>query len=202
MSPNEKENSSIVMPAEAGVPRIKGTALLSTVRFLRANAALARPVLPANLHKYLEARILAASWYPEEDQLELTRAVAKIFPDVAGSPGEDIYVHMGRLVARQDLTGPYARFVVPGDMESAVRIVSAAWKQYHDTGSMEARIDGAGRARMELVDYGFPHPEMCRVLLGWYEELFRIKGATEVRLTEVQCRNRGAPSCVWQGTWK
>src|SRR5882672_1470052 len=198
------EAPSDIGDAASPGPRIKGTAVLGLVKFLRTHIDEARRILPAHLHKYLgETRILVSSWYPEEESRDLTRAVAKLLREHKISPPrEDTNVYLGRHLARQDLTGHYSTFVRSRDVESAIRVVGASWKQYHDTGTMYCLLEGPGKARFELVDYGLPHPELCRVLIGWYSELFIILGCAEVSITEVQCQNQAAASCVWQARWR
>ena len=81
--------------------RAKGASLLGAVKWLRHDREAALRALPARLHPYLDARIQVASWYPEEDLLELIRALARILP----ANGADVYEQMGRFSARDQLAG-------------------------------------------------------------------------------------------------
>src|SRR5215471_18415532 len=93
---------------QRSVPRIKGSAIAGTVRFLRKYADEAQKILPAHLQRYLDGqRILPSSWYPEADQLELVRALAKLAPKVMPGVSGDVYSFVGQWVARKDLTCAY-----------------------------------------------------------------------------------------------
>jgi len=45
------------------MPKVKGAAIVESVRILRRHKESARTHLPAALHHDLEERVLAASWY-------------------------------------------------------------------------------------------------------------------------------------------
>ncbi len=177
--------------------RIKGVAMLNCLKALRARKEEARTVLPAPLRWYLDERIMVSGWYPEEDQLELIRALAQVLP----APGMDMYEFMGRFTAERDLAGLYEHMVKQGDPQWTLRRGPAIWRSYHDTGTLSVTFEGPGSARLELSDYGLPSSEMCRVLLGWYGQLVRMTGAREVEISETRCRQRKDAACVWEVKW-
>ena len=183
--------------------RIKGTAMATAVKTLRAlGREKAEQMLPRRVHHYLgETRVLSASWYPEEDMLDFNRAVAKLLADVAPGRTDDVYAHMGRLVAGQDLKGVYAGLLFSGTLDDMVRRMAAAWGQYHDTGSMVATALPDG-ARFELIGFGLPSNELCCIQTGWFTQYFETAGRTGVKVEHVQCCMRGSPSCVWAASWK
>jgi hypothetical protein len=194
------------MPRAQGtvIPKVKGVGMLTAVRALRTTGKdKARELLPATLHKYLdEERILAVAWYPEADLLELNRALAQLMrPSLRRAKLEDVYVHMGRLVGNIDLSGMYASLQHGRLDNELVQRIAAGWRQYHDTGTLTASFDGQ-RVRFELRDYGLPNQELCWIQRGWYlTYLERATSSTQVTVIESQCRLRGGPSCVWEGTW-
>jgi predicted hydrocarbon binding protein len=184
----------------ATVPQIKGVAMLNCIRALRAmDKARARELLPPELHKYLDGeRILAVSWYPESEMLELNRALAQLIrPMLRGASLEATYVHMGRLVADIDLSKMYAS-LQRGGFDS--NRLASGWKQYHDTGSLHASLE-ANHVRFELRDYGLPTQELCWIQRGWFSAyVARAIGEGHGPVIETQCRQRGARSCVWEAT--
>ena len=92
--------------------RIKGTAMLNAVKFLRANFKdKALKLLPPELHKYLKAPILASQWYPEEDDLALVRVLARIMKENVPGVGDDVYAYMGRNAAQADFSTFYANLI-------------------------------------------------------------------------------------------
>lgn len=183
--------------------RIKGTAMLNSVKFLRANfKERALELLPPEQHKYLNARILVSSWYPEEDNLAIIRALARILKENVRDVGDDVYAYMGRYVAQADFSTFYASLVRPNDPEETLRRAPVAWRMYHDTGSFSVSFQGPGRARVELSDYGMPSKEMCSLLKGFHEQMIVMAGAQQVTSQEVTCRNRGDRVCAWEMHWK
>lgn len=183
--------------------RIKGTAMLNAVKFLRANfKERALELLPPAQRKHLNDRILVSSWYPEEDNLAIVRVLARILKENVTDVGDDVYAYMGRYVAQADFSTFYANLILQGDPEETLGRAAVAWRMYHDTGSLSVSIQGPGRARMELSDYGLPSKEMCSVLKGVHEQMIVMAGAQEVSSKEINCRNRGDQSCVWEVRWK
>jgi hypothetical protein len=180
---------------------IKGSALVPAVSKLRKEKERARAFLPKHLHKYLEGRILISTWYPEEDSLELIRAVAKILEQDGVGTTAQVYAFMGRELARHNLR-IYDRLIAAGDPAGTLRRSLAIWSIYHDTGSSKVTIDAPGKARLELKDYALPSQEMCLTRVGYYAEILRHAGASDVRIVELQCSARGAPTCVMQIEWK
>jgi hypothetical protein len=195
------------LPSAAGrnpVPHIKGVAMLNAIRALRSiGKDRARELLPEHLHKYLgEERILPVAWYPEADMLELNRALAQMLrPTLQGASLEDVFIHMGKLVGRIDLSTVYAVMVRNRALDDAPERLSALWKQYHDTGTLQASI-GEGSARFELRDYGLPSRELCWIQRGWLFAYIELTGAKEQKLIETQCRSLGDASCVWNASWR
>lgn len=180
------------------VARIKGTAMLNTVKTLRASRERAREILPDALHHYLDQRVLVSEWYPESDQLELLRALSKIIPEQETDPWE----FMGRYTAQRDLAGVYRHLYQPGDPVRTLKAGGVLWKTYHDTGRCEVAFDGPSSAQVELRDYGLPSAEMCGILSGWYGELVRMSGGLEVEVAHGACRTRGDRSCRWTVKWR
>lgn len=187
------------------VPQIKGVAMLNAVRALRSmDKARARELLPPSLHKYLEdERVLPVVWYPEAEMLELNRALAQLIrPTLRGASLEQTFVHMGRLVGDIDLSGPYASLQRGGISYELVQRMSDGWKQYHDTGTLDASLEGEQRARFELRDFGLPSRELCWIQRGWFLAFVeRTTRSEQVTVVHSQCRTRGSPTCVWEARW-
>jgi predicted hydrocarbon binding protein len=178
--------------------------MLNAVKTLRKyGKERALELLSPKLHKYLNDRILVSLWYPEEDQLELIRVLVQILSTTPGIPKDlDVYVLMGRDVAQNDMDKLYGKMLHKGDIDETLKFISSLWGLYHDTGSMTTTIIGPGHGRVELVNYGMPSTEMCRIQIGWITELVSLAGATDVHMVETQCHARGAQSCIWDLRWK
>lgn len=177
--------------------RAKGASLLGAVRWLRHDREAGLRALPGRLHHYLEEIIQVASWYPEEDLLELIRAIARILP--AG--GGDIYEQMGRFSAREQLAGVYRHLLEGGDEFSLPRRGLVLWQSQHDTGRLSMTIEGPGTARIDVVDFALPSREMCGVLLGYTSEMFAMADLKEPSVRKQTCRVDGSERCSWSCTW-
>lgn len=178
------------------MPRIKGTNVVNAVKMLRTARERALTVLPAALHPYLDERILVSSWYPEEDQLGLLRALASFMPRAP-----DPYVTMGRGTARSDLTGIYKLQFRAGDVVRTLAFAGALWRNAHDTGEMTTEAQGTNVVMVRLRDYGAVSSEMCRVCTGYFVEVVSLAMGKPGEVQHIECRLTGAPVCVWRVRW-
>ncbi len=174
-----------------------------TVKSLRKySKKRALDLIPVRLYKYLDERILVATWYPEEDWFELMKAAAIIIKERTPGLEEDVWVFMGRISAQQDLSTIYSRLIQPNDPEGTLRRGAKLWNVYHDTGSIRIASPTRGHVRVELVDYELsPAEELCRLNVGWATTFLKMGGATEINAVETHCRTRGDKSCVWEADW-
>jgi hypothetical protein len=177
--------------------RIKGTATLLVVKSLRAHKAEARKTLSPHLHYYLEDRIIVGGWYPEEDHVDLLRALAKILP----MSETEAYELMGRSSAREDLSKIYNNMFVPGDIAGTLKKTAVRWRLYHDTGRILIRNEGPGRGTRDLVGYEAPSPEMCIVMGAWTKEMLLMAGARDAEIVHSRCCCKGDPMCRWETKW-
>jgi hypothetical protein len=175
----------------------KGASLVGAVKWLRRDRAAALRALPARLHGYLEKRIQLSAWYPEEDLLELIRAVARTLP----ASGSDLYEQMGRFSAREQLSGVYRHLLEGGDQFSLPRRGLVLWQSQHDSGRLGMTIEAPGSARIEVVDYALPSREMCGVLRGYTAEMFAMADLKGLGVEESTCRLDGADRCSWRVRW-
>jgi hypothetical protein len=178
------------------VPRIKGINVVNAVKVLRVQRERARSILPAHLHSYLDERILVSSWYPEEDQLGLLRALASLMPRAP-----DPYVTMGRGTARSDLTGIYRNQFRAGDVAGTLVFAGALWRNAHDTGEMTTEVQGTGAVTVRLSNYGAVSSEMCRVCTGYFTEVVSLAVGKPGDVRHIECRMDRMPSCVWRVRW-
>jgi hypothetical protein len=175
------------------VAKVKGGTLVETVKFLRRHKDAARAALPANLHHYLEERVLIGSWYPEADLVPMLRAVAQI----AGQSETTFLEAAGRIAARGHAEGLYSHLVNSADPESMPRKAHALWSSQHDSGRFECRIDGPAQCTFTLRDFGLPSREMCMVTRGYVLEVLTMIGLREISVRETACCIDGAAACTW-----
>ena len=177
--------------------KAKGTALIHAVKTLRLKKDVAQTMLPKHLHWYLEDRIMVSSWYPEEDLLEILRALSKVLPDT----GMDIYEFMGRVSARTDLGGMYAHLIRQGDPATTLRRTSIIWGLYHDTGKEEVIESGDGYVVTQIAGFEFPSRESCGCVKGWNAELAAMAGGKNVETLHKECVLDGASACRFEVRW-
>jgi hypothetical protein len=178
------------------VAKVKGAALLDTVRFLRRNKDAARKQLPPALHHYLTERVLVASWYPEEDLVPLVLAIARI----AGEPDLAFCEKAGRLSAKAHAHGVY-KHLVAGERHSLARRALALWSSQHDTGVMEMSGEESGCVRVALRDFAAPSREFCAINAGYVAATFELSGCRDVRVKKLACCVDRAKECVWEVRW-
>lgn len=176
--------------------RVKGTNVLGAVKTLRAHRERALPLLPPELQRYLDERILVSSWYPEEDQIGLLRVIATLLPSTP-----DAWVMMGRSAAQGDLAGVYRNYVRQGDPQRTLLLMPGLWRNYHDTGEMDSRSDGPNRSIVTLSGYRAACREMCRIVAGYAIEVPTQAGARDVEVRKLTCCLEGAPECSWSVRW-
>lgn len=180
--------------------KCKGTNVMECVKALRRERERARGLLAAELHPYLDERIHESVWYPEEHLLALIRAVARL----REGAGPQVYEDMGRVTARTHLDGDgiYRHLRGDGDPMSVARRALALWASLHDTGRFRLVVDGPGRARIELSDFGLPSTELCRVTAGYMGEVLRLSGLTDAVLRKESCLVTGDKLCTWGVRWR
>ncbi|MEB2343763.1 MAG: hypothetical protein OZ948_03385 [Deltaproteobacteria bacterium] len=175
---------------------VKGVALVEMVKFLRSRRAEAEPLLPAELRHYLDERIRVASWYPECDMVGLVRVVARLLP----KGGEPPLAAIGRLNARNNMAGAYRHLFESADLSRVPLRAVTLWRSMHDTGDFRVTLE-EGEARVDVVGYGYPCPEMCAMIGPYVEELFGAAGVKNVRAQKRACGLDGAAACSYRIVW-
>jgi len=173
--------------------KTKGSAVLTAVKLLRSQKERARASLPLPLQRYLEERIVVASWYPEEELLELIRACAALL----SAESDGIFETMGTWAARTHLEGIYADLLGRGNAARARTL----WKTQHDTGVLSLRSESPSSAAYELTGWDHASPEYCRLLGGYFAEVHRLGGAASPTFEHPTCRTSGSDRCTWIVRW-
>lgn len=179
--------------------KTKGAHVINAVRILRANKEHARKHLPPAQLKYLEERVLPATWYPFEDHRALIRALVMLFP---GGDCERNWIFIGRGTAKMDLAGTYKGHLRPGDPEGVLRLLPAMWKSSNDSGELVVTLAGPGRASVELRDFPVRSHEVCGVCKGYLTEVLLAATGAEPTVTHERCKLLGDTQCSWQVNWR
>lgn len=180
---------------------VKGTIVTEVVKFLRSRREEARRRLPAGLHHYLDRRILATSWHPEEDYIELMRGVVQLLPGTGGASGLAVWEMAARRSAPTYFKGAYKPLVFPGDVRRSLAGYDAFWRLRHDTGKVTVAFEGERLARVELRDYALVSAESCALTQGTLHGLLEFVGARQIQIQHPRCRARAGTHCEWQIAW-
>lgn len=176
--------------------QIKGTQLLGIVKALRSQKKRALELAPLQLRRYLDERILAATWYPETDYRDLTLLLGRVAaPAVKGS----VWRMIGRVGAERDFTGIYAGMIRIGDPEGTLRLFPSAWRQFRDKSQLSFEELAPGSAQLSLRDYPVCCRELCEVNAGYFEGALRVAGAES---PSVNVMAWDESSAHWHLQWK
>ena len=174
--------------------RAKGTVMVSLVKVIRKHRERLRTLLPANLHRYFDERIVLAAWYPLDDYLAMLRVLAKLFPDAPA----DFYFQIGRSSAREQMSGIYGRLKGDSSRKAAMTLLSSMF----DTGEMQLVEREAGRAVNDWVGFPTPCRELCELFTGYQLERLSLQHFEDVHVRHTRCRAEGASVCRWELSWK
>jgi hypothetical protein len=178
------------------VANAKGISLVDMVKYLRSRREDATPLLPERLRRYLDEKINIAQWYPEEDMIGLVRVLAQLMP-AASEPALRL---IGRLNARQHVTGAYAHLFADADVQRLPLRARSLWKTMHDTGDLRMLV-GDGEAEVEIIGYGYPSAEMCEMIQPYLEELFSAAGLKQLQIVKRGCCRAGGAACRYYVSW-
>lgn len=177
----------------------KGSQLVNAVKVLRGQRQRALEILPPRLHHYLDERVMASTWYPLEDHIELLRAITAIL--APSGPGDAAWQLMGRGTARMDLTGLYAAQLRRGDVEGTLRWMAVMWKNAFDAGEVKVQLVGPTNAVIQLRGFPLRSREICGICSGYVLESVLLATDREPEVRHVSCRGFGANECSWSVTW-
>lgn len=176
------------------MPNAKGTVVVEAVKTLLVRREQAEAALPPKLRRYLDEKIVLASWYPLEDYIELLRVMARVGAGGKISPCEQ----MGRDAAKSHMQGTYSRLSKSADRKAAMTLASSMY----DSGELRVVEREPGRAVMELVNFAIPSREVCETFTGYQAERMALLGFEDASVKHTRCRALGAPNCFWELTWK
>ncbi len=175
--------------------KAKGTIVVEVVKSLRSHRERALELLPPKLHRYLEERIVVASWYPLDDYLALLRAVGRI---LAPAGGTGVFEKLGRIAARAHMDGTYSRFKNTTNRQASFTLLTSMY----DSGELRVIERAPGRAVLEFVGFAQPAREVCETFTGYQLERMAIQGFEDAQVRHTRCRGEGQPACLWEVSWK
>jgi len=186
--------------ASASTVKVKGGALLSRLAFVRDHRGEegVQKVLGrlTDDDRHACAHLLTGGWYPFALNERLDEAVAAEM-----GMGENVFLLMGEKSAIQNLGGPHKALLSPGDPHGMLRRTPQIYQMYYDVGRRS--YDPAGEKKAILRTYDAPtysHHD-CLTVIGWHRKAIELCGGQHVRVTETQCRAKGAQHCEYVCEW-
>lgn len=188
--------------ASKSTGRVKGTIMIEVVKYLRHHKDKARPLMPPHLHRYLETRILATSWHPEQDYLDLMQVIIALRPRTPEDEGLGPWESAARdSTANFFDDGPYKSMVRKGQPARTLASLDALWRLRHDTGRFTVEQQAPNRARLELCDYAVEPGDSCALVQGTIWGFLYYSDAKSIEVEHTQCRAKGAARCEWTASW-
>ncbi|HKJ23603.1 MAG TPA: hypothetical protein VKB65_02185 [Myxococcota bacterium] len=176
--------------------KVKGSAVDGAVRFLAAQREAAEPLLPTHLLHYLDETISTASWYPEEDLVELIRVILRLIP----GKRDQVLEQMGRTTAREHLERTYTHLIEHGGPRNLGIRAFTLWGAMHDSGEMHVIDQSIGSMRLSLSGYVQPSEELCKISRGYILEVL-LQNGIDAETKKLSCAVRGDDACVWDFFW-
>jgi uncharacterized protein (TIGR02265 family) len=191
---------------DASPERVKGTLLLSRLKFLKGRDAGALEVVLGSMleadQRQLRGMLLPSSWYP----LDLLRRLeAAIVPALKYASRTELFLDMGRATASANLTGNGSQlaYIRPGDPQFLLQHSPHIYASAHNLGSRACECTGEHSATLRTVRPAEEvHADDCVTTVGWLERAIEIAGGRHVKVVEVQCRASGAPFCEYRCEWQ
>jgi hypothetical protein len=182
--------------------RIKGTNVVHARDYVEARYGLEGwASVAAELSKgsrdAVEA-IVAIGWYPAQLHVDVLHAMHAAL----SARDADVVRHAARHAAEYDVTRIHRvlfRMLNPGLIfEKSGEI----WSRFYDTGRWTFHRPTSYAVTATLRDFGIADPLYCVNLAGYFERMFELTGATDVRIRHPECAGAGAPHCRFEGTWR
>jgi len=184
------------MPVIPSSARIKGSFIIPIVKALRTRRDDALAMLPPRLHPYLSGRLLAGSWYPEQDHVELRKALGTLLAHIP-----NVWSFLGTTAARLYGRSLYRAMVVNGDPRLTLQTFPNYWPLGHSSGRLTVAFERGNAASIEIFDYQAASDETCGTIQGFYAELLKMAGAIDVQIAKRSCLASGGTHCRWDVSW-
>ena len=181
--------------------QVKGSVLKSRLAFVEQHGgadAVERVLATLPEKDRTELRnLVAIQWCP----FELGRRLDDAIVAVLGGGRAQFFERLGAASADANLTGAHKAFLTPGDPQAFLAKAPQIYKLYYDTGRRTYAQSGPTSAELTTYDAEtFSGPD-CLTVIGWHRRALEMCGATNVHITEDECRARGGAVCRYRISW-
>ena len=182
--------------------QIKGAVIKSRLGFVEEHfgrEGLARVLesLPADDQRLLRI-VFTSNWYPFELGKRLDDAIVRVL----GGGRPELFEKLGEASAVRNLSSLHSGYITPGDPHAFLAKAPSIYALYYESGRREYRKTGEKSAELVTHDAEtFSAPD-CLTVVGWYRKALEMCGASEVRVTEAECRAKGGAVCRYLIEWR
>jgi uncharacterized protein (TIGR02265 family) len=169
--------------------------MIGVVKTLRSYKKRALNLAPPHLHRYFEERLLAASWYPEEDFRDLTLLLGRL---MAVNVEGNVWRVIGAMGAARDFQTTYAAVIRRGDPERTLRRFPDGWRMYRDSGRLVLEEAREGFARVAVYEYPVMCAQLADVNAAYLEGALKAAGAR----ARAEVVTFDGSSAVWHLAWE
>jgi uncharacterized protein (TIGR02265 family) len=187
------------------IGKVKGTLLLSRMKYLRAqgedSAARILRRLSEDDRRVLAERILPSTWYEAGVLQRLETTIAAL---LARGDRQHLFREMGRFSAETNLgpAGVQRPYLRESDPQFLLRQVPQMYGAQHDTGRREYVQTGERSAVLRTLDAEETSLDDCLTTVGWLERGIELSGGRAVQVVEPVCRAKGGPLCEYHCEWQ
>jgi uncharacterized protein (TIGR02265 family) len=141
--------------------------------------------------------ILTVKWYPFELGKRLDNAIVQVL----GGGKTEFFERLGVASADKNLTTLHHGFLTEGKPHAFLAKAPAIYALYYETGRREYQQTGETQGLLTTYDAETFSTADCLTVVGWYRRALEMCGATQVQVTEEECRARGGSVCRYKVSW-
>jgi uncharacterized protein (TIGR02265 family) len=141
--------------------------------------------------------ILTVKWYPFELGKRLDNAIVQVL----GGGKTEFFERLGVASADKNLTTLHHGFLTEGKPHAFLAKAPAIYALYYETGRREYQQTGETQGLLTTYDAETFSTADCLTVVGWYRRALEMCGATQVQVTEEECRARGGSVCRYMVSW-
>ncbi len=188
--------------AETMPPQVKGFAIRGLLKFVKQSGypggiPAMISLLPSEDQKTFADPINASAWYPYTVFAHLLRAINQSM----GKGDLSAARRIGEAAAQWDVQGVFKIIGALTGLQTLLPRARIFWPRYFSAGTLVVTDIGDRGARLQIQNFPEIDPVHCVVLEGWFEELSRLFGAKNVRVTHTACVHKRGAVCEYTLTY-
>ena len=154
--------------------------------------------LDPDTRRLVERSVLASEWVPLRSQVALYEAIDRTL----GAGDFKLCFEIGRFTCDHEMTTINRIFLKFGSLEKWMRLASAMWSRYYNTGRLEVEGFTKEEGTIVIRDFNPISKAFCSDFAGWLHRTSEVGGARNVTMGHPDCLLDGAPGCRYVGRWE